>query len=342
MPQDKPAPAVSHRKSQRKLGVSIGLFLGVLTAYGGVVAAMLAAPFWWSIALVPICGLLVVMLFVIGHDACHQSFTPSRALNHLIGRIAFLPSIHCYSLWDCEHNQRHHRFNNIKHLDYAWIPMSPAEYARAPLWQRLRYRFYRTPIGVLAYYLFELWAQRNLVPRRSLIGRATPVMIADSLGLAVMLLVYGSGLVLIGREFGKSPVEVLTLTLLLPFLIFSGLMSAAIFLHHTHFSVPWYTSIDEWKARQGATRGTVHVEFPTLFRWLILNIMVHDAHHRAPGVPLYSLKKIQPRITTPEIVTWRFTFPQYFEICSRCKLFDYDASRWFDFAGNATGDPIRP
>jgi hypothetical protein len=53
--------------------------------------------------------LLIVALFVIGHDACHQSYTSSRFLNHVVGRIAFLPALHSFSLWDREHNHRHHR-----------------------------------------------------------------------------------------------------------------------------------------------------------------------------------------------------------------------------------------
>jgi hypothetical protein len=37
-------------------------------------------------------------LFVIGHDACHGSLTASRLLNALIGRMAFVPSAHSFSL----------------------------------------------------------------------------------------------------------------------------------------------------------------------------------------------------------------------------------------------------
>src|SRR5436309_2649696 len=155
--------------SRRGLALPVALFLGVLAAYGGTVAAILASSPWASLVLVPVCGMLVVMLFVIGHDACHQSYTSSPRLNHLIGRIAFLPALHAFSLWDREHNQRHHRFNNIKHLDYAWIPLSPEEFANASLLQRLKYRFYRDPAGVLFYYLFEIWPQRKILPRRAML-----------------------------------------------------------------------------------------------------------------------------------------------------------------------------
>ena len=34
-------------------------------------------------------GFVIGRLFIIGHDACHQSLTPHRELNKVLGRIAF-------------------------------------------------------------------------------------------------------------------------------------------------------------------------------------------------------------------------------------------------------------
>ena len=45
-----------------------------------------------------IAGFVTGRIFILGHDACHQSFTPHRNLNKVLGRIAFLPSLTPYSL----------------------------------------------------------------------------------------------------------------------------------------------------------------------------------------------------------------------------------------------------
>ena len=328
--------------SKRKLVLPVTIFIGVLAAYGGTVTAILASEPWVSLILVPICGLLIVMLFVIGHDACHQAYTSSHGLNALIGRIAFLPALHAFSLWDHEHNHRHHRFNNIKHLDYAWIPLSPDEFANASLLQRLKYRFYRHPGGVLFYYLFEIWPKRKIFPRRVMLGKIRMVHIADTMLVASFLVVYLAVLTMSGSWFGKSLLQSLTFGFLLPFLIFNALISVAIFLHHTHYAVPWYASIDEWVQGEGTIYGTVHVEFPWIFRKLILHIMEHNAHHYAPGVPLYRLSAMQELVKRPGVVTWQFSLFEYFNICARCKLFDYEASRWLDFKGCATSEPVCP
>src|SRR5881227_3524628 len=52
-------------------------------------------------------GVLLAMLFVVGHDACHGSFTSRRWLNVAIGRLAFLPTMTPYSLWELSHNLTH-------------------------------------------------------------------------------------------------------------------------------------------------------------------------------------------------------------------------------------------
>ena len=67
-------------------------------------------------------GLVSGLLFIIGHDACHQSFTPSSLLNRLLGRIAFLPSYHLFCCWELAHNRIHHSFTNCKEVDYVWTP----------------------------------------------------------------------------------------------------------------------------------------------------------------------------------------------------------------------------
>ncbi|EWS58794.1 Fatty acid desaturase [Methylibium sp. T29-B] len=53
-------------------------------------------------------GFVIGRLFILGHDACHQSLTPHRRLNRWLGRLVFLPSLTPYSLWEVGHNVVHH------------------------------------------------------------------------------------------------------------------------------------------------------------------------------------------------------------------------------------------
>src|SRR5579862_6989166 len=90
------------------------LFLGTLAIYAGAVwlAGFAPAPLWLRLSASVLAGLAIPSLFVIGHDAAHGAFTPRRRVNGLIGRIALLPALHNFSLWQVQHNKLHHRLPN--------------------------------------------------------------------------------------------------------------------------------------------------------------------------------------------------------------------------------------
>ena len=67
--------------------------------------ALLALALWGAVVLPhpvlqlfagAIAGMVIGRLFILGHDACHQSLTPYRWLNRWIGRLVFLPSLTPY------------------------------------------------------------------------------------------------------------------------------------------------------------------------------------------------------------------------------------------------------
>src|SRR4051812_27320397 len=103
-----------------------------MLGYAACVAIALAPlPYGLNLLGGILAGHAIAVLFTVGHDACHQSFTPSLPLNRWIGRIVFIPSLHSVSLWVLGHNQIHHGSTNLRGRDYVWEPMSPADYAAA-------------------------------------------------------------------------------------------------------------------------------------------------------------------------------------------------------------------
>ena len=60
--------------------------------------AVLVEAWWIRLLCGMAAGFVTGRLFIVGHDACHQSLTPHRRLNHWLGRIAFLPSLTPYGL----------------------------------------------------------------------------------------------------------------------------------------------------------------------------------------------------------------------------------------------------
>ena len=127
------------------------------TLWLGLLAGVVLADAVWLKALCGLAtGFVIGRLFIIGHDACHQSLTPHRRLNKWLGRIAFLPSLTAYSLWDMGHNVVHHGFTNLKGVDFVWAPLTQEEYAALSPARRALERLYRSGWGPGVYYMVEI------------------------------------------------------------------------------------------------------------------------------------------------------------------------------------------
>ena len=294
---------------RRGIAAPCAIFLPLLAAYafnllliattGGPLAFLLSLP----------CAVVIGSMFVIGHDACHHAFSSSRILNHVIGRIAFLTSLHNFSLWDVGHNRTHHRYTNLRGKDYPWEPMSPEEFAAARTSARMLYRFFRTPLGVPLYYTFDIWARRMAFARPSVVGLVcplAPVHIADTLLVWLYAAGLAATLAAIATAFGTSIVSALCFGLFLPIIVCHWMISIVIYIQHTHPAVPWFRE-GNWSRERSALFATVHVRFPLLIDKILLDVMHHNAHHLLAGIPLYKLASAQRLVAAPGMPSWRWS-----------------------------------
>ena len=346
---DAPAPDKSRFRFQRLLApfaqrksviTPIVWFFLDWFVFAATIATMLIVESWWvRVFAALVGGLWIARLFVIGHDACHGSYTPSKTLNGWIGRIAFLPSLTPYSLWEVGHNLAHHGFTNLKGRDYVWTPFSPNEFARLSWIRRRLERLYRSGVGQGVYYMIEMWWKKLMFPSRKHVKHRRVSYTFDGLLVTAFGVAWIGGLVAWGLYSGKSIVVLLIFGFLVPFLVWNCLMGFVIYVQHTHPRVAWYERRDEWSANAGYATTTVHVKLKRPLDGLIHYILEHGAHHVNMGIPLYRLKEAQARLTAQlderlnsEVLSWRY----YWNTVRRCKLYDFAQHVWMDFDGRVT------
>src|SRR6266851_749588 len=121
-----------------------------------------------------------------------------------IGRIAFLPSLTPYSLWEIGHNLAHHGFTNLKGRDYVWTPYSPSEFARLSWIRRQLERIYRSGVGQGVYYMIEMWWKKLFFPGRKHVTTRRISYTWDSLLVATFGILWVGGLVVWGIYSGRS------------------------------------------------------------------------------------------------------------------------------------------
>ena len=168
-----------------------------------------------------VAGIVIGRLFVIGHDACHMSLTPNRRLNKWLGRIAFLPSLTPYSLWDVGHNVVHHGYTSLKGVDFVWEPLTPAEYAALPMGQKLLQRIYRSGWAPGLYYMIEIWWKREFFPSEKYMPTRRSIFIKDSLLSLAFALVWIGSLVGLALYTQQSIALLLLFGFAIPFFIYS-------------------------------------------------------------------------------------------------------------------------
>lgn len=320
-------------------GLAIFIFSLDIIMYLALIAGVI---FLESIVAKLICsivaGLKIASIFVIAHDAAHGAYTNNKKLNSIIGRIAFLPSLHNYSLWVIEHNRVHHQSTNVKNLD-SWSPLSKEEYDELPQWRKSLEKLYRCPIGIPIYYLIERWWKNKFYPFSDIKGRNGNAYL-DFLFVIISFLGYASILIYAGMSLSHtSPVELIILGLIIPFAIWNFMMGFTVYQHHTHETIPWNKTKNDREALGGQEDFTMHVKYPAWFNLISHNIMEHTAHHVDPRIPLYKLAKAQKALAEmmgDDMRIINFSLRGFLNTMSKCKLYDYENHCWLDFNGNPT------
>ena len=328
--------------TRRSTALALGLLPATLAVYAAALAGAVALPFFAArLAAGLIAGGAISSLFVIGHDAAHGAFTADRRINAVIGRIAFLPALHNYSLWQVQHNRLHHRLANFRGFN-SWSPLTKAEFDALPAWRQGLERLYRSPLGFAPYYLVERWWKDKFFPRRRRERRLAFWL--DFALLACFLAGLLALLALGGRALGSGAAEAILLGFILPFLVWNALMGATTYLQHTHPGVAWFDARAQWRQLAGQEEVSVQIRVPRWYGLLSHHIMDHPAHHLHPKIPLYRLAAAQRKLNLllgERAVTEAFSPAYLLSTMARCKLYDFERHCWLDFAGRpSTGSTL--
>jgi omega-6 fatty acid desaturase (delta-12 desaturase) len=325
----------------RKLGPGLTTFLLPGTAWVLTLVGIVTLPWWVALPLGAVNGVLIGVLFIVGHDACHGILLPRRWMNRAAGRCCLLPALHPYTAWVHNHNGLHHAFTNIKEKDPGFPPLSHDEYTRLSRLRRWLYRRKRTWYGLGLLYFLDMWVKWEVLPSRNRSPRNRRAYQIDRFLVVLFAVAWLTGLV---AAAGFEPLPALWLVFVgfvLPQFVWNWLIGFIILQQHTHPRVPWYSERDRPAPSyfQAQIRATPHLHFPAPFKWLMRHVMDHTVHHADPGVPLYHLTEAQKDLEKAyrrDIVRVLWTPTNFLHMLRTCRLYDYEAHRWLDYDGTPT------
>jgi omega-6 fatty acid desaturase (delta-12 desaturase) len=318
-------------------GYILGLYLIVATDL--VITKLLAGI---------LVSLICSKLFVIGHDAAHRSFIPSRLGNRVIGVLALAASFHVFRLWEYWHNRVHHPFTNLRSQDFVWRPLCRVEYNECSPLRRKLERIYRhhSGVGLCPYYLIEILAKK-MIWRRKHVLESTLLAIAEGAVFYLLwfsiitFLICGRFLISGQLDSGIAIAINLIVEFTLPLLYLCWAIGFVVFFNHTHPEVRWFHDRDTWDFWKAQLECTLYIQFPGISEFLLPSeVMNHVAHHIDTRIPIRHLRRAQQDFTRAypsaiRIELWSSELRR--NIMMRCKLYDYSRDQWMDFEGNPTG-----
>lgn len=323
----------------RRNGVfSVAILAVDIVAYAAVVyAAIVVDDIWLKLLASLGAGVMIALMFIVGHDAAHQSFSKSKLLNRICGTIALLPGLHPYTLWEYHHNKIHHRFTAQIGIDNAFSPMSVDQYRAATPLQRGYYRFLRSLWGQPWFYLIDIWWPQIYTP----FDKNQPKIARDT--WAELILVYAYTVAFAAlvmwiaheRADGYWPmIEALIFAFVIPFLWWNVFISFLSIVQHTGPDVRWLMPTGVPSTADQQLAGTVHVVLPDAICWLFHRIMQHPVHHLNVGIPLYHLKKAEAQLeaTEPRALVHVWTPSYHWRLTRECQLYDPRTNAWLRFA----------
>jgi len=266
--------------------------------WGLTVAPGYLYPILWFIQ-----GWTMVGIFVIGHDAGHNSFSGVKVIDRFVGHLCMAPLANSFHTWVVTHNH-HHAHTQLRGSEIDWAShLQTKEELESRNWREhfVIKMGYAIPFGIFFWILVNIGRRGALVEQQIGAERYQRerklLLFSNLLMISCVVAIYG-GLYLYGGiwamlKFYGIPATIATLT-----------GSLIITIQHANRETLSYSK-SGWTPTRGQIVSTFDVRFWAPLQWLWCDITCHIPHHLSPSIPWYNLRSAS--------IALQNNFPDYYQ-----------------------------
>jgi len=282
-----------------------------------------------SMITIPLLGIMNVRTFITFHDCGHNSYTPSKKLNYILGSILGIFVFTPFS-WSYSHHNHHltagNKENKLEHSYNETVLSTFTEY-RDLKYKRHVYRIIMHPLifftlissfkffilnrgsGILYKYQNKMQQNMKLILYDTLLNNS---------GLFLLLVTM--------NQYG-----------LLYHYLYSCMCSWSIgfiLFHNQHtFNPPYVVTDTKWNKKDSGLLGSSFIQIPSYLKYFTAGIEYHHIHHMNAIIPGYNIQKLHEEVakTTNELdkITQLSMNDCYYNLWY--SLYDEDNNKYISF-----------
>ena len=250
---------------------------------------------WLSIFPTILLGLLLHRSFVVFHDCCHNSYTPNKTLNYVLGTLHGITTFTSMN-WILDHHT-HHLTNGNKENAYNFkfnelLYWNKKQYLGFSRFSKNVFSFFHTPIVFFTFFpiLYFCIIQRFIYTVKKLKygGKINSPLYIVMFNHAINNV--GGVLLLIYMARNETVLQYLMATYIgyiINFLLF--------FNQHT-YNPPYVVGNNEWTQRDSGLLGSSLIEIPSVLKYFTMGIEYHHIHHMCAKIPGYNLMEYHEEV----------------------------------------------
>lgn len=250
---------------------------------------------WLNIFTIPLLGILSSRSFVVFHDCCHNSYTPSKTINYILSSIYGIITFTSPN-WILDHHTHHLTNGNIENVyNFKFNELlywNKTQFKQFNYFSKLLFKFFHTPVIFFTVFplLYFFIIQRFIyiikkIKYKTKILKSLKLIIYDHLvnNIGCFILCY----ILYHKKILYHYMISLYIGYLINFLLF----------FNQHIYNPSYiVGNKEWTQRNSGLLGSSFIQIPQFLKYFTMGIEYHHIHHMNAKIPGYNLQKYHEEI----------------------------------------------